>query len=122
MIFLPGFAHFTINPTPQILVTSNWVARAFESNYARVAKYHGAAYYVLRGADGKPEFIPNKNYSFVPELKKLRPKELPQLGLINNQPAYLTGQKSPNMLKFLITPEDSLNELKIEHCYLELPL
>jgi len=118
VIFLPGYAHFLINPTEDILITSNWSGDNFNSLYEPAAKYHGASYYVLKGNDGKPEFVPNKNYSSVPELKKLRPKELPHFGLINRQPAYQTGQKSPDMLQFLITPELYLKELTIENCYI----
>jgi len=117
VVFLPGFAHFLINPTEDILITSNWSGDNFDSFYEPVAKYHGAAYYVFKGESGKPEFVPNKNYSSVPELKKLRPKELPHFGLVNNQPAYATGQKSPDMLQFLINPELYLKELTIENCY-----
>lgn len=117
VIFLPGFAHFLINPTAEPLITSNWSASNFASLYEPVAKYHGAAYYVIRGTDGKPEFKPNSNYPNIPNLKKLRPKELPQFGLTNNQPAYLTGQKSPDMLQFLNKPELYLKELTIENCY-----
>jgi len=117
VIFLPGYAHFLINPTENILITSNWSADNFKSEYEPVARYHGAAYYVLKGADGNPEFVPNPNYSKVPKLKFLKPRQLPQFGLINNQPAYRTGQKSPDMLQFLITPELYLKQLTIESCY-----
>jgi len=118
VIFLPGYAQFLINPTDNILITSNWSSNNFKSEYEPVARYHGAAYYVLKGDGGNPEFIPNPNYSKVPELKFLKPKELPQFGLINNQPAYQTGQKSPDMLQFLINPELYLKELTIENCFL----
>src|SRR4030042_4209701 len=119
VIFLPGYAHFLINTTDEILITSNWSGDNFESLYEPVARYHGAAYYVFKGTDGQPEFKPNKNYASVPELKKLRPKELSHFGLIFEQPAYLTGQKSPNMLQFLINPDLYLEELTVEKCYSE---
>jgi glucose-6-phosphate isomerase len=118
VIFLPGYAHFTINAINQKVITSNWAANEFESDYQPVAKYHGAAYNAIKGAAGKPEFIKNTNYQNVPELKFLKPKELPQFGLINNQPAYITGQKSLDMLQFLIKPELYLQELTIENCYI----
>lgn len=117
VIFLPGFAHFLINTTQEILITSNWSASCFESEYEPVAKYHGAAYYVIKGTGGEPEFVKNQSYQDVPPLKKLRPKELPQFGLVYNQPAYATGQKSPDMLQFLIKPELYLNQLTQEQCY-----
>ncbi len=117
VIFLPGYAHFLINTAEEVLITSNWSAANFQSEYRPVAKYHGAAYYVIKGADGQPEFIHNKNYSNVPALKKLRPKELPPFGLISGQPAYRTGQESPDMLQFLIDPELYLDKLTIENCY-----
>jgi glucose-6-phosphate isomerase len=117
VIFLPGFAHFLINATDRPLVTSNWSGRDFESLYEPVAKFHGAAYYLVRGADGQPQFIQNINYKDIPPLIKLGPKELPQFGLINDQPAYITGQKTPDMLQFLIAPELYQDELSIENCY-----
>jgi len=117
VIFLPGYAHFLINPTNDILITSDWSADNFESEYEPVKRYHGAAYYILKGADGQPEFIKNPNYKNPPNLKILKPKELPQFGLINQQPAYTTGQNSPDMLQFLIQPELYLKELTIANCY-----
>jgi len=117
VIFLPGFAHFLINTTENPMITSNWSAANFESEYEPVRKHHGAAYYVQRGLNGQPEFIPNKNYPSVPPLVHLRPKELPHFGLINNQPAYFTGQRSPDMLQFLINPELYLDQLSILKCY-----
>ncbi len=119
VIFLPGYAHFLINTTDQILVTSNWVVADRDWEYEPVARYHGAAYYVISDSNGKVEFTPNKNYSSVPPLIKLRPKELPLFGLINNQPAYKTGQKSPDMLQFIIDPELYLEQMTIENCFIQ---
>jgi len=103
--------------TDEITITSNWSEANFKSGYEPVKKFHGAAYYVVKGNSGNPEFIKNPNYKNVPDLKFLRPKELPHFGLINSQPAYITGQTSPDMLQFLISPELYLEELTIEKCY-----
>jgi len=113
VILLPGYAHFLINPTAtKTLITSNWSADNFESEYEQIRQYHGAAYYIFKGKNNKPEFVRNSAYKNV-----LRPKELPHFGLINNQPAYQTGQKNPDMLYFLNYPELYLKELTIEKCY-----
>jgi glucose-6-phosphate isomerase len=116
IIFPPGYGHVAVNPTNDVLVTSNWTADNFKSEYEPMAKFHGAAYYAAKGANGL-ELIANKNYRNTPELKKLKPKEIPEFGLAKNQPSYLTGQKTPNMLEFLNKPELYSDKLSIQNCF-----
>lgn len=120
VIFLPGYAHFLINPTNKILITSNWSADNFKSLYEPVAKSRGAAYYVIKNTNGNSDFVANRNYTNIPTLKFLKPKELPHFGLIKSQPAYTAGQNSPDMLQFLNQPELYLDQLTIDQCYLRI--
>jgi len=116
VIFPPGFGHTTINATNEILLTANWDENT-DSDYSYYKNHHGASYYIIKNADGKPEFSPNPNYQNIPELKKLKPIDLPYFGLYKGKPMYQTGQNSPDMLQFIINPEFYLKDLTIENCY-----
>jgi glucose-6-phosphate isomerase len=116
VIFPPGYGHFAINQTNEIAITSNWSEANFKSEYEPVKKFHGAAYYTTKRENGT-EFVPNKNYKNIPELKKLKLKEIPEFGLIKGEPSYISGQKNPNMLEYLIKPELYLDKLSIQNCF-----
>lgn len=64
----PNFGHVTINPTEEVLLTSNWVCRNFASIYEPYTNLRGACYYYI---DGK--WIKNPNYAEIPELKYGKP-------------------------------------------------
>ncbi|MBI4708642.1 MAG: glucose-6-phosphate isomerase [Candidatus Portnoybacteria bacterium] len=116
-IIPPGFGHVTCNIGKEPLVMANWVENSFESIYEPFKKFHGAAYYFTAGKDGKLEIIPNKNFPSLPEINKLEPRDLSEFGLVKSEPMYKTGQKSPDMLQFIISPELYLNKLTIDLCF-----
>jgi len=101
-----GFGHFTINPGPGPLVMSNWASTRFESEYEEVGKLHGAGYYVL--VDSPYELIANPNYTVLPDMTNLKPKEQVQLGLGFNKPMYKLVNDI-DKLSFLTEPKLELN-------------
>lgn len=103
IIIPPDFGHITINPGPDPLVMSNWAERDFSSNYEPIEKLKGGSYYLLK--DSPYQLMKNSNYQKVPELKKAKPKELPQFDLIFNEPIYEIGKNNIFKLNFLRHPQ-----------------
>jgi len=105
VVIPPGFGHVTINPNiSNPLVMSNWVSRAFKSKYEQYLKFKGASYYILESSGSDYEEKINPNYSQVPDLKPLRPVDLPEFGLLSDRPAYEIGKSDINRLDFLNKP------------------
>jgi len=101
-----GFGHITINPGPESLVMSNWVSTKFESEYDEIAKLHGAGYYLLKN---NPYILKdNPNYSSLPNLISLKPKEQVKFGLGFDKPMY-NLVKDLDKLSFLAKPKLELN-------------
>ncbi len=116
-IMLPGFGFVSINPGEKKLVMANWVSSEFENDYETYENLRGAAYYVLESSDGKSvDFEKNSYYEKVPEITKLRPKEIPELGILKSRPLY-EMIKIPKSLEFLTKPEKYLNLLTVENCF-----
>ena len=116
-MMLPGFGFISINPGKKKLIMANWVSSEFENDYETYENLRGAAYYLLEGPDGKSvEFEKNSYYEKVPEIIKLRPKEIPELGILKSQPLY-EMIKTPEKLEFLTHPEKYLDILTIEKCF-----
>lgn len=113
----PHFGHISINPMPEPLVMANWIAEAVTYDYAPFRDFRGGGYWVLEGEDPDMiEFEKNANYKNVPELQKLRPKEVHEFGLRRRVPAHnLVSDLS--QLEFLRTPERFTEFLTIDHCY-----
>ena len=116
-MMLPGFGFISVNPGKKKLIMANWVSSEFENDYETYENLRGAAYYLLEGPDGKSvEFEKNSYYEKVPEIIKLRPKEIPELGILKSQPLY-EMIKTPEKLEFLTHPEKYLDILTIEKCF-----
>ncbi|MEM1958020.1 MAG: glucose-6-phosphate isomerase family protein [Archaeoglobaceae archaeon] len=64
----PNFGHVTINPTDEVLLTSNWVCRSFVSIYEPYTNLRGACYYYV-----DERWIKNPNYNESPPLKYGKP-------------------------------------------------
>lgn len=116
VLFPPGFGHTTINASNEILITANWDENT-DSNYEYYKTHHGAGYYLLADEQNNLKIVPNHSYANLPNLKKLKPLDLPYFGLYQGKPMYQTGQNSLDMLKFIIKPELYLEQLTIENCY-----
>lgn len=117
VIIPPGFGHLSINIGTSELVLANWMGLS-EYDYESYKKYHGGCYYILDKGTSI-EFEKNKNYSHVPELKKLKlKKNLPELGLEKDNPKPILELKnSPEKMDWLINPEKYKELLTIEHLY-----
>ena len=98
---------------------ANWVAASSEHDYEPYRRFRGGGYWLLEGSPPDTiEFERNPHYESAPGLKKLRPNEVPALGLTRSSPLYaLTA--GLGQLRFLTEPERFLDFLTIERCYLE---
>ncbi len=88
----PNFGHVTINPTEEVLLTSNWVCRDFTSIYEPYTNLRGACYYYLGG-----EWAKNPKYSEVPPLRFGKP-----FGRMKEEMYYLVAEIE--RLEFLSDP------------------
>lgn len=107
-----GFGHVTINPTSESAICSNWINKKSKSDYMQYKKLHGACFYFTKKGKEK-----NKNYKKIPELIKLRPKEIPKTGITFDKPLVDYSNKE---LDFLNNPEKYKNILTIENCYTKI--
>ncbi len=119
-IFPPDFGAISINPeNNKDAILSNWVSLNTISDYKPYEELHGACYYALKNKSGEIIFEKNKHYQRVPELIKLKPKELPEYGIVFNKP-LLSLKETPEKLEFLNKPEKYKNLLTIENCYTKI--
>lgn len=115
----PGFGHLSINIGSEKLAMGNWIG-LIEYDYETIKKFRGGCYYVLDRGENI-EFIKNPNYKSVPELKKLKLRDLPGLGIKNdNSHPILNLKNSPEKLEWLVKPEKYMDLLTIEHLYKEI--
>lgn len=70
----PGYAHTTINTGVAPLVTLNFSDPQVRNDYKPIEEKRGFGYYVVKGKDREVEFVRNKNYEGVPEIRELRIK------------------------------------------------
>ncbi len=116
-VFPTRFGHLTINPTPHTTTLSNWISLNAISDYKQYTDLHGGCYYVLKNQNDEITFEKNKNYKQVPELIKLKPKEIPELGITFDKPLL---NFSKDQLDFLNNPQKYKNILTIENCYTKI--
>ncbi|MEK7108731.1 MAG: glucose-6-phosphate isomerase family protein [Patescibacteria group bacterium] len=112
----PDFGHVSINCFREPLVMANWIARTPEYDYQPYRTFRGGGYWLLEGQSDTIEFEANPNYSSVPELSKLRPREVPELGLLRTTPLYMLVHNLEK-LRFLSAPEEFTKLLVLRHCY-----
>ncbi len=108
----PNYGHITINPGPEVLVTSNWVCSDFSSYYESVEAARGGAYYCVADDQGQPSFVPNKEYAAVPPYRRMKAKDVPEWGLVTGQPAYTAFVEGPDRFDFLARPQEYPNMLE----------
>lgn len=99
VIVPPGYGHITINASDSTLKMANWVCRDFSSVYEPVRNKKGGAYYLLE--DG---FILNPAYSQVPEIRHVKPMDVPEFGLFREEDMYGLVEDL-SRLEFLTMPE-----------------
>ncbi len=117
VIVPPGFGHIAINPDIKDLALANWRASNFIYDYESYSNLRGSGYYVMESKNGaSADFEKNRYYEMVPDLKKISPKPVPELGIITYEPAY-DMIKKPERLLFLVKPEKYLDILTIKKCF-----
>lgn len=115
----PNFGHVTINPKNIKLEMANWCGD-FDNDYTTYENLHGACYYLIESKNKKEiEFHKNSYYEEIPELIKVKPREIPELGIIWEKP-MIEMKNSPKKLEFLVEPEKYLSLLKPEICFQEI--
>lgn len=76
VIIPPDFDHLVINPSNQELKIDNWMSKDCENIYDYLEKMKGACYFYIKDPSTKlgVNWIKNKNYKQVPELRFEKPK------------------------------------------------
>lgn len=118
-IMPPQFGHVSINPeAKRELILANWIGTMFRYDYETFENLRGAGYYLLESKESAQnvKFEKNSYYDEVPEIIKLRPREIPELGITWSTPLYDLIKK-PENLEFLTKPEKYLELLTIEKCF-----
>lgn len=115
-VMLPGFGHISVNVHSEPLILSNWINDTFRYDYEPYQRFRGGGYWVVERALDLIEFEKNPHYREVPELTKLRPREVPEFGLLKSRPAYSLASELAK-LRFLSAPEEFLSLLTLEKCY-----
>jgi len=95
----PNYGHITINPSKETLKMANWVDRGFDSIYGDIVDLKGGAYFELTSG----EFIKNKNYDHIPEMRKEEPVEIPEIDIVTGEDMY-NLINNPKKLEFLSNP------------------
>lgn len=119
VVILPDMGHLSINAGETDLVLANWISLV-EYDYETIKKYHGGCYYAIEKR-GALEFEKNINYKSVPEIKKLRPRDMPELNVNQDKRFPIWDLKSsPQKLEWLINPEKYKEFLTIDKLYNEV--
>jgi glucose-6-phosphate isomerase len=101
----PGYGHITVNPGPDWLVMSNWVAEGFASLYGPIKELGGGAYFALAGNGEEERLVVNPRYRPTPGISARRPSDLPEFGLVLGRPMYFAFLESPEKFAYLANPE-----------------
>lgn len=117
VIIPPNFGHISINASSEPLVLSNWIAGGFAYDYQPYRELRGGGSRVIEGSvPDTIEFEPNRQYRYVPDIRKLRPKAVAEFGLVRSTPAYALVNDLTR-LRFLRTPYEFRKLLTIDSCY-----
>ncbi|MFA4029201.1 MAG: hypothetical protein GDYSWBUE_002007 [Candidatus Fervidibacterota bacterium] len=99
----PNFGHVAVVVGDEPVVTSNWVARIFDSQYAPFAMMRGAAYYIIkRGNDWAYE--PNPSYGRLPLPEVIPSTALDTFGIPTDEPIYSACLRQPKPFSVLTEP------------------
>ncbi|MEA3254949.1 MAG: glucose-6-phosphate isomerase family protein [Candidatus Altiarchaeota archaeon] len=101
VIIPPNYGHITINPSGKVLKMANFVSSKFSSVYEPIKERHGGAYFEL--VDG---FRRNEYYAHVPELRRVKARDLSEFGFTRSDEMYYTLRSDPAKLGFLNKPQD----------------
>ncbi|MFH0907104.1 MAG: glucose-6-phosphate isomerase family protein, partial [bacterium] len=106
VIIPPNYEHLIINASEQELKTANWISRNFSSNiYKPFRSKHGFCYYAIRKDSEEIDWIKNKNYTDIPELKFLEPNLWLNQFNIEKETKIYELVKDMTKLEFLKKPQ-----------------
>ncbi|MBO8169599.1 MAG: glucose-6-phosphate isomerase [Thermoanaerobacteraceae bacterium] len=98
----PNYGHITVNPGERPLVMANLIESNFSSLYQPFADKRGAAYYCIKGENGKREFVKNENYHNSVGLKLMAAPSLEQpLDLDLDKGLYQWFKENPEAFSIL---------------------
>ncbi len=103
LVIPPNCAHIAVIPGNEPMVTCNWVARAFDSQYTPIRLMRGAAYYIVKDGDGYA-WERNPAYPHTPEPEVIPATELDHRGLPQSVPIYQAFFQDPEAFSFLVHP------------------
>jgi glucose-6-phosphate isomerase len=105
VVIPPGYGHITINPGDEPLVMSNVTADGFKSIYKPLEELDGGAYYELEDFTWEK----NKNYDELSVPKWARANEVPEFGLTEAKPLYVSITENPDKFDYLLNPQNYLD-------------
>jgi oxalate decarboxylase/phosphoglucose isomerase-like protein (cupin superfamily) len=103
VVIPPNCAHIAVIPGNEPMVTSNWVARAFDSQYTPIRLMRGAAYYIVKDGDGYA-WERNPTYPDAPQPEIAKGSDWEKRGLPTGIPAYKAFFEDPKAFEFLVRP------------------
>ena len=108
----PAYGHNTINVFDEPLIMANWLSNSADPyDYEPYKILNGASYRLIAEGD-LVDIVKNPAYESAPDIRKIRPKEMPQFGLIKKQPLYsLVGNLEK--LRILNRPEEFSSAFKL---------
>ncbi len=101
VVIPPNYGHVTINPSDGELKMANWVSNDFSSIYGPYKTHGGAAYFELKSG----KIIPNTKYEEIPEIRHIKPVEVPEIGFYRKENMYNLVQ-NVEKLDFLNKPHE----------------
>ncbi|MFH0805834.1 MAG: glucose-6-phosphate isomerase family protein, partial [Patescibacteria group bacterium] len=106
VIVPPNYEHIMINTSNEKVKTANWVCNDFSENiYEPFKKRQGFSYYAIKSNSAEIEWIKNKNYDYVPELRFLEPNLWLKKFNINKDKEIYNLIKDLSKLDFLKNPQ-----------------
>ncbi|MDD2680022.1 MAG: glucose-6-phosphate isomerase family protein, partial [Candidatus Omnitrophica bacterium] len=112
VIMLPGYGHVSVNISEtEPLVMADWLTWNQKSYYGSFKNKRGAAYYVIRNAEGQPELRLNPQYAPPKEMRQRVTKDqISEFGLKRGEPIYnlvkLEDKDFIAKTRFLYHPKD----------------
>lgn len=105
VVLLPGYGHISVNAGTEPLVLANWINDTFAYDYEPYRRLRGSGWLMFDGGADGVIFEKNPRYGSVAELKKFRPKEVPEFCLSRSEPSY-TLARQLEKIRFLSAPEE----------------
>ena len=112
-----GFGHVSVNIGDNELKLANLVGPVIH-DYDSFKNLRGACYYILDAGESI-EFEKNSNYKSVPELKKLKLRDIPEFG-VKNDALHPIADIPAEKLNWLVHPKKYQELLTIKNLYREI--